>query len=369
VGFVKLCWVFGAGIYPATIYIVTHGCTKLPRLLFILGEKICRGLVWLVLKVSLFIPRHLAPPVRYRSRYWRRSRQKQTGLPTHELRLWTVSPSDEKHISIEISSKSLASRRSTIIVPQFPPLDLPLFPLLKFLSRESNTPILLEIISYLHYTDVITLSLLSKRVRSELFGSSSQVEALRVASCIPAKIACYCCNTQICAVRNTCTSENHPLHFRERPLTSRTQSCQTSRSLPPTDTHRHLHTCVIHCSACYRAKICAPRAIHSPPICACGSSSSNLSTALSSRTRTTTTTAVATTNPRNICHFCSARPDGGLAIRTLRDKSEITHLAGQELKCGECKRRLPSRGVRWWVCGGCNRECTSRVHPQWSKGT
>jgi hypothetical protein len=72
---------------------------------------------------------------------------------------------------------------------------------------------------------------------------------------------------------------------------------------------------------------------------------------------------------KSLCRFCDKQADGGIKIREMRERSEIVHLAGQELKCGGCKRRLPSHDVRWWVCNKCGKECTSNMHPQWARAT
>jgi hypothetical protein len=213
VGFVKLCCWFGAGIVPATKYLLTKGFPELviylvtkgfPKLAIFLLRLIVRildllydGFLWLATTLGLFIPRRLAPPVRYTSRYWRRSRQKQGSLPTHEFHLWRVRPSNDKRDTLEFSSKGISSIRNSVVLQKLPSQVILPAPLL---SRQGSDTILLRIAFFLHYNDVVKLSLLSKQFRSTLFESSTFAESLRIASCISSKSECYCCNMQICEV-------------------------------------------------------------------------------------------------------------------------------------------------------------------------
>ena len=72
---------------------------------------------------------------------------------------------------------------------------------------------------------------------------------------------------------------------------------------------------------------------------------------------------------RKVCSDCSQLPDDKLVkLREAREEEEIVCLSRGQLKCGECHRKLPQRGSpRWWVCGKCNGECTSRLHSSWSR--
>jgi hypothetical protein len=219
VGFVKLCWWFGAGIAPATKYLLTKGFPKLAiylvtkgfpklaifflRLVVRLLDLLYDGFLWLAINLGLFIPRRLAPPVRYTSRYWRRSRQKQSSLPTHEFHLWRIHPSNEKQDTLEFSSKGISSIRSSVVLQKLPSHVVLPAPLLRLLSHQGSDTILLRIAFFLHYNDVVKLSLLSKQLRSTLFKSSTFAESLRIASCISSKSECYCCNMQICEVLTT----------------------------------------------------------------------------------------------------------------------------------------------------------------------
>lgn len=181
-GFLKLCRTLGAAI----LWIIWKGCPKLPGFLFQVMAQLFRSISRLSTKVALYVPRGLAPSVRYGSRYWQRSRQKQTIPPTHELRLWRVD---------WLTGGSGSSR-----MPNIETADSDV-PFLHLLSSKDGEKVLFEIIKLLHYTDVVNLSLTSKKLRTELFGSSSRVQALRIASCVPAKSGCYSCNMQICEVR------------------------------------------------------------------------------------------------------------------------------------------------------------------------
>jgi hypothetical protein len=138
---------------------VTGGFPKLAMLLFQLIERVYDSLLWLAMKLALFVPRRLAPPVRYRYRYWKRSRQEHTSLPMHEPHLWLIDPSSDKRDSLEISSRRLANIRNTVVLQNLPPQVLLPAPLLRLISCQGSDAILLQIIFFLHYTNVINLAL------------------------------------------------------------------------------------------------------------------------------------------------------------------------------------------------------------------
>jgi hypothetical protein len=182
-------------------FLIIEGFCKLPKFLFGIAECLFNGFSWLVTNAALYVPQGLAPLFRYGSRSWQRSRQKQTSPLTQELHLWRVSQlKDESHPS-EVPSREKADTPQTVDLQEIPKPIQRKFSFLRLLSSEDGEKIRLKIIMFLHYTDVVNLSLTSKNMRAELFGSSLRVEALRIASCIPMKSGCYYCNTQICEVR------------------------------------------------------------------------------------------------------------------------------------------------------------------------
>jgi hypothetical protein len=202
--------------------------------------------------------------------------------------------------------------------------------------------IIAGIARHVHYVDLLNLASASRSTYDAVFRpaspaakpinpktsgqTSTRSELLCVRSCVNGtKSKCWSCNAQICAW------------------------CVHIRSLQDTDTAGHITDCVPYCSKCYRTKVCSEsRSLIRLERCSCKAVQAASSPSVS----------------RGICRLCFAKSSAAnLAERALREKAEITHLAGQASKCVSCDLPVVSRGPRWWCCQRCWRECREDCHP------
>lgn len=156
-------------------------------------------------KFALSLPLCLAPSIRYTSRHWRRSRQSQKDpsiRPTHELSPWPSNPAKDSLDSSEVSSAETANAPRATVRKAQSSSPLKELHFLREIASKDGEKILVEIAKSSHYQDIVSLICRARVLGIDLMASSSRMEALRIASCIPAKFDCYCCEVQICQVRN-----------------------------------------------------------------------------------------------------------------------------------------------------------------------
>ncbi|CAI6299959.1 unnamed protein product [Periconia digitata] len=204
----------------------------------------------------------------------------------------------------------------------------------------------------LHFVDVMNLGLVSKRVRQAVQPSDAHIQRMlhfRMYTCQSnSKSKCWICLNQ------TCTD------------------CEQSRSLKQFRPFFHLDSCHPFCSSCYFSKVQrVPRTFRVSRLCKCepapdkpqylrrtwygGPSNDPPSNRIPMVTR-------------SICQICNDLSDEELLSR--REKRTVRELkegaVDRGLKCQHCSKVL-GRGVRWWICKCCAKECRSFYHGAWGK--
>jgi hypothetical protein len=225
---------------------------------------------------------------------------------------------------------------------------------------------LMLVTEHLHYTDMITLSRVSKSVRQSILPTqdlSRRLAVFKTYTCDPEhKVPCWTCNKQTCS------------------------DCHILPLIPQTNTLHHMDKCRPVCTPCYNTHIlrnptrARPSLIHSfDPWCKCAPVSPRgpnlLYLYINGRARYARKQLSLTRQERPICLQC-----GWLTISELlklgeeRTKMMLKQGLNAEgekwTKCQnlECGRELGT-GPRWWVCRqrGCEKECTDTVHQAWGQ--
>ncbi|KAF2107579.1 hypothetical protein BDV96DRAFT_589010 [Lophiotrema nucula] len=190
--------------------------------------------------------------------------------------------------------------------------------------------VLLNVVDYLHYEDVIHFSLTSKAVREAVFPGRDllhRLPKLQKRCCeTDTKKKCLYCNKHICT------------------------GCQVERQLSGLSGTRHVTTCQPYCRGCYYQQFSRHQRGYKKP-CKCYTTDRELCFL-------------------GICRTCNLRDFNEMQEtrqkryeQQARDKAEGKFLAPNEnVKCGNCKQDLKS-GTRWWVCGKCKGECRDKMHP------
>lgn len=194
--------------------------------------------------------------------------------------------------------------------------------------------VLLNVVDYLCYEDVINFSLSSKAVREAMYPSRDmdhRIPKLKKHCCeTVTKKSCLYCNKKIC------------------------ESCKKQQYYPGLPGRRHVTSCQPYCPRCYYNNFARhPRGYKRP--CKC---------------RTTDRSV----EFQDMCRTCYARDREEMqTTRHRRYQQEARDIAegknlkdGEKVKCGSCKKELKS-GMRFWVCGRCKGECRDRIHPPYVK--
>ncbi|KAF2263870.1 hypothetical protein CC78DRAFT_262477 [Lojkania enalia] len=190
--------------------------------------------------------------------------------------------------------------------------------------------VLLDLVNYLHYEDIINLSLSSKAIREAVFPGHDleyRVPKLKDSCCEnDSKTICLYCNKKIC---NGCKIE------------------MFQQGLPGA---RHVKFCQPYCRQCYFKQFSRHQRGYKRP-CRCHTSDRNFGI-------------------QRVCRTCSRKEISEMQlVRTKRYQQEARDIAkgkflkpGEITQCRNCKRDLKS-GTRWWVCGKCKGECRDVIHP------
>lgn len=209
--------------------------------------------------------------------------------------------------------------------------------------------VLLNIVDYMHYEDVVNFSLVSRAVREAVFPPGDlvhRVPKLKERCCEAAtKKGCLYCNKRICFVR-IFTS------LRMEGKANTEQWCKAQRFLPGLPGRRHVTTCQPYCRKCYYHHFARhPRGYKKPCKCRITDRSHEF---------------------QDMCRACASKdPVQMQTIRHKRYQQEARDIGygrrvlnGEAVKvfCGCCKGELKS-GIRWWVCGKCKGECRDAIHP------
>jgi hypothetical protein len=210
--------------------------------------------------------------------------------------------------------------------------------LAQMLLQTSSYNVLQLLAGKLHYVDLVSLSLVSKRMRATIFPSllegGTEDRQLRYYSCTgDAKAECWTCGIQVC------------------------EDCSKRRTSLDSLTSLHMMGCSARCASCFRTYLSRPRRERRPCYCYNYNTWSGWWDNRSIRYRSL--------KDRVVCRDCNRLSDDKLmAAREHKDKMVYRRLVIQSLACGECKVLLPKKGCKWWVHGECGRECRGSCHPR-----
>ncbi|KAF2188957.1 hypothetical protein K469DRAFT_564483, partial [Zopfia rhizophila CBS 207.26] len=208
--------------------------------------------------------------------------------------------------------------------------------------------ILMLVAENLHYTDIVNLSLVSKSIREAVLPVADydrRLNHFKMYTCqARSRKQCWVCTNQIC------------------------KKCKHFRALKQTTSYFHLDTCQPYCSSCYFTHIqLPPQPRVDPRVCRCAPPSPTPSFLQrlfhdkqyfinAQHTKHVT---------RMVCRECNRYLDSELLEnREKRTRAELRN-PGREGKCVKCEKWI--KGVKWWVCGNCKKECVARCHAPWGK--
>lgn len=237
----------------------------------------------------------------------------------------------------------------------------PATPLTEFLGVYD---VLLMVATHLHYVDIASLSLVSRRIRQTLLpgpDSDRQPLHLRMYTCEPeSRARCWICPNQICG------------------------GCSFRRKLMEAQFfYDHLFHCLPHCSKCYLRTLREPRLEGPPQIdtrqCTCLHPTPSTRPQFMQRLFRTggnyNPGALEVASPRGgpflICRSCNQLSDAELVEDGMRRlkcdmKSRgttVSNLKGiADSRCCSSCRIVLGEGRRWWVCEYCDKECRSGLH-------
>ncbi|ORY09935.1 hypothetical protein BCR34DRAFT_602525 [Clohesyomyces aquaticus] len=231
--------------------------------------------------------------------------------------------------------KTLRFEKPTPYVPRYDSMTISNPKLQQILTIEH---VLLNVVDYLHYDDIINLSLTSKSVREAVYPGRDlqhRLPKLLKRSCNQGSTrkACLYCNKKIC------------------------EDCKVSVFQPVIPGRRHISSCIAYCSKCYYQEFSRRQPGYKRP-CSCRYLD-------------------ATFEYQDVCHSCSTRDLTELGkIRQKRFRQEAKDIAQGKCfpnntidlppenkpKCSKCHAEFPS-GTRWWKCTMCEGECRDRIHP------
>ncbi|KAM5386866.1 hypothetical protein ACJZ2D_000159 [Fusarium nematophilum] len=206
-------------------------------------------------------------------------------------------------------------------------------------------PVVDMITQRLHFADLVSLSQSSRQLRTAFFGHgdvAKELERLRQYCCEGNKKSqCKICDRQVC------------------------ESCQFKTHVKKSYASHHLSSCRPACTRCFYLDHCHDknrqnRQRNTKHQGTCPSSGAKADLELGEGSGRVSSYLT-------ICRVCSEAEPRELARRMEeQDAAELRRLAKHPLVCYSCKDLLPSRGPRWWICGGCKTECRSGTHPSWA---
>jgi hypothetical protein len=223
---------------------------------------------------------------------------------------------------------------------------------------------LVMVTEHLHYTDVISLSTVSKSVRQAVLPSneiSRRLAMFRLYTCEPdKKTNCWSCTNQIC------------------------ESCEVDFPVLESVASRHIENCIPYCASCYRTyTVRHPRArknrMKGNPPCKCGRSSQEQTFLgrLFKRDDYYTESISSFPIDRQVCRNCSQFTKEELFLRKAEEAMVMLKkgLKGNGEKWNKCANLGCCRGLgtgpRYWICKhyNCDNECSSTLHQAWGSKT
>ncbi|KAF2446338.1 hypothetical protein P171DRAFT_430502 [Karstenula rhodostoma CBS 690.94] len=239
------------------------------------------------------------------------------------IRLWLSYT--RKGVAELRSTKDLQVPPQTQFIPQYQSFEAPKSKLTDVLAIEH---VLLNMVDYLHFEDVVNLSLTCRAVREVVYPPRDldyRVPKLTRHCCsIAEESKCLYCNNKICG------------------------SCQRNPLWPGLSGRRHVTGCKPYCESCYYKSFARhPRGYKKTCKCYITDRSNEF---------------------QDVCRSCMDKHVDTLqAERHKRYHQEVRDIAYKEnSKCGSCKMVLKD-GMRWWKCGKCGGECRDEIHPAFVK--
>ncbi|KAL5414534.1 hypothetical protein PMIN04_008993 [Paraphaeosphaeria minitans] len=239
------------------------------------------------------------------------------------IRLWLSYT--KKGVAELRSTKDLQIPPQTQFTPQYQSFEAPKTKLTNVLAIEH---VLLNLIGYIHFEDVVNLSRTCRAVREVVYPPQDldyRVPKLTRHCCsIAEQSKCLYCNNKICG------------------------SCQRNPLWPGLSGRRHVMGCKPYCEPCYYKSFARhPRGYKKP--CKCHSTDRN-------------------NEFQDVCRSCMVKYVNTLqAARHKRYQQEARNIAYKEnSECGGCKKVLKD-GMRWWKCKKCGGECRDKIHPGFVK--
>ncbi|KAK4249329.1 hypothetical protein C7999DRAFT_12807 [Corynascus novoguineensis] len=215
--------------------------------------------------------------------------------------------------------------------------------------------LVLMIIQYLHHTDLVSLGLSSKYLRTAFFGSDEPAQVakdLRRFSCKDEGPIKYCA---VCSIP-TC------------------QGCRRPKRLPNSAMYTHLTRCRVVCSGCFFWNHCVNRnkqgAVVKPDWerASRGGLLNRRGARLGAAMFESSGYNFGDRLNEDVCHRCVRLTQRQTQeILDARYVREMQSLAKVPKICFQCRRALPKEGVRWWVDPLTHKECKVRTHPGWVK--
>ncbi|KAF2865047.1 hypothetical protein BDV95DRAFT_266329 [Massariosphaeria phaeospora] len=194
--------------------------------------------------------------------------------------------------------------------------------------------VLLNVVYYMHYEDVINLGRASKAVRESVYPGRDldyRIPKLKKHSCDNDQRGhCLYCNKQICL------------------------ECKSEEFAPALPGRRHVKACQAFCRKCYYKQVSKHAPQYKKP-CKCHALDRGFEF-------------------QDMCRTCAQKDITEMqAARHRRYQQEASDIAsgkrlkaGEKTKCGHCMSEL-DYGTRFWVCGECNGECRDKIHPPYVK--
>ena len=304
-----------------------------------------------VLGELLHLARNLAPPIRFTIALIRKLRRRR-----HRV----SKPADLRKGLLDIPLKDL-SRHQASRARSAGEIVLTL--------QVKDTQIWL-LVDYIHHSDLMSLTLISKSVRHAVRSSAGfSLSAMRRRTCITGtKSSCWGCGGQICKVRVAICPLLAKKGHRSRLFPLRTpsphrfalidhfQACKTTRAIPDPPTTVHITQCDTVCASCYFFYACR------------SSTTFPVTNGLSCTHRQRTNGGPA---KRDLCSACSAGDDeAASAKRQEKEFEELKHLESTaNVFCSLCHGKMWRWVPRWWICSVCGVECRSSLHTHWIAGS
>ncbi|KAK3898409.1 hypothetical protein C8A05DRAFT_38007 [Staphylotrichum tortipilum] len=184
------------------------------------------------------------------------------------------------------------------------------------LREKSGSGEVLRMPSYLHFADVVSLSMV-KALRSTLARNGGlDVESMRKTTCLNgSKTDCWGCGNQICI------------------------GCTTMSEIPDPETTDHVENCITVCSTCYYLHCCGssgpqPQKVQTGQACRHGLKTKEFGT-----------------RARELCSLCSRRTKEEILLsRQGKETAELRQLESATAFCAVCESMLPAGSPRWWAC-------------------